>query len=408
MPDVFMPRLSDTMTEGRISSWLKHEGEVVERGEVIAEIETDKATMDLESYESGVLTRILVPAGATAQIGEPVAVIGAQPDTAEPVRPTDTGAVRPPPTPQPSMLPRIRRESTEQAPILATPLVRRLAQEHGLDLATVTGSGPHGRIVRADVEPLLGHHEPEAAGAIPPPPPPQPPTTAPAPEDVEVPLNNIQRITAERLSTSAAVPHFHLTVAVDAGPLLRLRTDLNEEARSGPDRCSVNDLLLRAVALTLAEHREVNASWADGVVIRHEHVNVGVAVSLDAGLIVPVVHDADRKTVAQITAETRAMTSRARTGRLTPDEFSGGTFTVSNLGMFAIDQFTAVINPPQAAILAVGSAIEEPVARGGKVVIQPTMRLTLTNDHRVLDGATSATFLHDLVQYLEHPLRLLT
>jgi pyruvate dehydrogenase E2 component (dihydrolipoamide acetyltransferase) len=224
---------------------------------------------------------------------------------------------------------------------------------------------------------------------------------------VEVPLRTIRRITAERLTASAAAPHFHLTAAVDAAPLLELRRQLNDQAFPDGVRCSVTDLLVRAAAVTLAQHPEVNASWGGDKVIRHGRVSVGIAVALEDGLIVPVVRDADRKGVVEIAAEARRLVERARSGRLTPDEFSGGTFTISNLGMFGIEHFTAVINPPQAAILAVGTAREEPVARDGGVVTRPVMRLTMTSDHRVLDGAVSAAFLHDLVGMLEQPLRLL-
>lgn len=383
MPDVFMPRLSDTMTEGVISTWVKHEGDTVQRGDVLAEIETDKAVMELESYESGVLTRIIAPEGSTVPIGQPIAVIG-----------EESGA--PPPPAAAAVAP----AAPGGARVRATPLVRRLAREHGVDLATVTGTGPNGRVVRADLEGALAG--PVARpGAV----------AAPAPVaargDEEVPLNAIRRITAERLTQSAAVPHFHLTAAVDAGPLLELRRQLNDQV-FGPDaRCSVTDLLVRAVGLNLARHPEVNASWGGDRILWHGHVNVGIAVALDDGLIVPVLRDADQKPVAAIVAEARELTSRARAGRLTPEEFTGGTFTISNLGTFGIEHFTAVINPPESAILAVGSAREEAVVHEGDLVVRPVMRLTMTSDHRVLDGAVSAAFLQDLVGSLEHPLRLL-
>lgn len=411
-----MPRLSDTMTEGRISSWLRHEGDTVARGEVLAEIETDKAIMELESYDSGVLTRILVEEGVTVPIGAPIALIGEEQEAAETSPPTTAPTSEAPTTPPATgeavgAAPGETRDTphagdSPESRIRATPLVRRLAREHGLDLATVTGSGPAGRIVRADIDALMDGRTPQQPAASTPQSPPS--RTAPTTTgDVEVAPSNIRRITAERLTASATTPHFHLTVAVDAGPLLALHRQLNEPVFPEETHYSINDLLIRGVALTLARHREINASWGGDKVIRYGQVNVGIAVAVEAGLIVPVLRDADHKSLAEIAAESRDMAERARAGRLTPDELNGGTFTISNLGMFGIEHFTAVINPPQAAILAVGGARDEPVARDGEVTVQPTMRLTMTSDHRLLDGAISAAFLSDLVALLERPLRLL-
>lgn len=420
MPDVFMPRLSDTMTEGVIRSWVKHEGDTVEHGDVIAEIETDKAVMDLECYESGELTQIVAPEGSTVPVGQTIAVIDGEPAEAAPTSAPATAeavpeAPPPPTTAEPASAPAAAAApvSAEQSKVRATPLVRQLAREHAINLTTVAGSGPSGRIVRADLDTLLTE-QPAAAGSSAPAPEPEP-TTAPAPPvvstpaatDEQVPLSPIRKITAERLTQSAAAPSFHLTVAVDAGPLLDLRADLNRQVFTGDIRCSVTDLLVRAVAVNLAAHREVNASWGGNTILRHAQVNVGIAVALDEGLIVPVIRDADRKGIAEIAAEAHALAGRARDGRLTPDEYSGGTFTISNLGTFGIEHFTAVINPPEAAILAIGAAREEPVVRDGDIVTAPIMRMTLTSDHRVLDGAVSASFLHDLVQILGRPLRIL-
>lgn len=399
MPDVLMPRLSDTMTEGVLTSWLKHEGDTVQRGDVLAEIETDKAVMELESYDSGVLTRILAAEGTTVPIGQPIAVIGEEGAVPAAPSPVSAAAAAPSPATAASAAPaRPQPPAPAGGAVRATPLVRRLARERGIDLTTLAGTGPNGRIVRADLEEL-------AAGQGPARRPEQPPAAVAT--DEEVPLTAIRRITAERLTQSAAAPHFHLTMAVDAGPLLELRAELNRQVFTGGDRCSVTDLLVRAAAVTLAGHREVNASWAGDRVLRHGQVNVGVAVALDDGLIVPVIRDADRKGVAEIAAEAHALTTRARAGRLTPDEFTGGTFTISNLGTFGVESFTAVINPPEAAILAVGSAREEAVVRDGQVVVRPVLRLTMTSDHRVLDGAVSAAFLRELVELLGQPLRLL-
>jgi pyruvate dehydrogenase E2 component (dihydrolipoamide acetyltransferase) len=436
MPDVIMPRLSDTMTEGIIAQWLKAEGDDVRRGDTLAEIETDKATMELEAYASGVLTRILAQPGSTVPIGQPIAVIG-EPDGADsadradrapadpaPVTPTVTSpAVTTPAVTTPAVTaasgpadpaPGPARRPAEAGPGLSlrsSPLARALARKHGLDLATVTGTGPGGRIVRADVE-AAAAAGPAGPAATRPAGQPQPPAPAPAAatgpgaEDERIPLSSIRRITAQRLAESAAAPHFYLTSVVDVGALLALRAELNAQlAPSGP-KISVTDLLIRACALTLREHPEVNSSWGGDHLLRHGRVNVGIAVALTDGLIVPVVPDADRKSITQVATEAHILGERARAGKLTPDQFSGGTFTISNLGMYGIDQFTAVINPPEAAILAVGTTREQPVLRDGQLVNVHRLKLTLTVDHGVLDGATAAAFLRDLVTLLERPLRI--
>jgi pyruvate dehydrogenase E2 component (dihydrolipoamide acetyltransferase) len=407
-----MPRLSDTMTEGVITQWLKHEGDTVQAGDVLAEIETDKATMELEAYDSGTLTRILVQPGRTVPIGETIAVIGEPSGTPVPVpAPESVAAAAPAVAPAPvTPVP-----DAAGGAIRTSPLARSLARKHGLDLHTVRGSGPGGRIVRADVEAAIAGR-PEPAQPAPSTPAPLPAATAPAPlpaataaaEDVRVPLSSIRRITAQRLTESAAAPHFYLTSVVDAEPLLALRRDLNGALAAQQLKVSVTDLLVKAAAVTLRAHPEVNASWGGDHLIQRAHVNVGIAVALEEGLIVPVVRDADSKSLSEVARDAHALTDRARDGKLTPDEFSGGTFTISNLGMFGIDHFTAVINPPEAAILAVGAARQEAVVRDGVLVPATTMKLTLSIDHRVLDGATAAAFQRDLVGLLEHPLRVLT
>jgi pyruvate dehydrogenase E2 component (dihydrolipoamide acetyltransferase) len=269
-----------------------------------------------------------------------------------------------------------------------------------LDIGHISGSGPGGRVVRADVE--------AAIAARPSPASPAPgPSIAPTAEDERIPLTSIRRITAQRLSESATAPHFELTSVVDAGALLALRAELNAALADVGLKISVTDLLIRACALALRTHPQVNTSWGGDHLLRYGHINVGCAVALEDGLIVPVVRDADRKSLTEIATEAHALADRARAGKLRPDEFSGGTFTISNLGMFGIDHFTAVINPPEAAILAVGAAREEAVVRDGQLVAASTMKLTLANDHRVLDGATAAAFLRDLVALLEHPLRIM-
>lgn len=303
--------------------------------------------------------------------------------------------------------------------MITSPLARSLARKNGLDLASIAGTGPGGRIVRADVEAAIARLS--AAEPAAPAPVAAVPVVEARPilassaraadghvaEDQQVPLSSIRRITAQRLTESAAAPHFSLTSVVDAEPLLGLRKQLNDQLPDLGPRVSVTDLLIRACAVVLRAHPEVNSSWGGDHLVRHARINVGCAVSLDDGLIVPVIRDADRKSVTEIAAEAHALSERARSGRLTPDQFSGGTFTISNLGMHGVDHFTAVINPPEAGILAVGAARADAVVRGGQLAAGMTMKLTLAIDHRVLDGATAAAFLHDLVSLIEQPLRIL-
>jgi pyruvate dehydrogenase E2 component (dihydrolipoamide acetyltransferase) len=321
--------------------------------------------------------------------------------------------------------------------VRTSPLARALARKHGIDLTVVRGTGPGGRVVRADIEDAIGQlartpQAPQPAApapigpaapttvtptapvqTVPPEPvtPTGPPASAAAPaapvlDAEEVPLSTVRRLTAQRLATSArGAPHFYLTVVADADELLAFRAQVNDR-RGAVIKISVTDLLIKACATALAAHPQVNVSWDETRIVRHRHVNVGVAVAIGDGLIVPVIRDADRKAVAGIARESHDLTARPRARRLTPDEFSGGTFTVSNLGMYGIRQFTAVINPPQAAILAVGAAVRQPVVRGGEVTIGTTITLTLSIDHRALDGATGAAFLTDLQQLIEEPLSI--
>lgn len=411
MPEVQMPRLSDTMEEGVLSRWLKAEGDQIHKGDVIAEIETDKAVMDLEAYDEGLLTALLVTEGTTVPIGQPIAIIGedsvpkqTRAQTLEP----DAGTV----PALPSLnTPTVLAPKQSGAHLRATPLVRKIARERGIDLETLTGSGPGGRIVRVDIEHLAASpvaaktqrsaHTSNTTST--------PQVTTPAAGaivDEEVALSTIRRITAERLTASAATPHFYLTSIADAERLLAFRSDLNADLSEAEPKVSVTDLLIRACAMALRTHRIVNSSWAKDKIVTHGHVNVGIAVATNAGLIVPVVSDADRKGIRMIAAETQSLTERARNGTLKPREFSGGTFTISNLGMYGVDHFTAIINPPEAAILAIGAATPTPVARDGEIVVHPIIKLTLSVDHRVVDGAPAADFLRDLIAIVEAPMRL--
>ena len=418
MADIIMPRLSDTMEEGTIARWLKQPGDQVSRGEVIAEIDTDKATMDLEAYEDGVLERILVGEGSTAPIGQAIASLagpGGAPAPAATV--ARAPASEPAPAaPAPSVAPENPAASlgTSDRPVaptsspLSSPLARSLARRHGLEIADIVGSGPGGRVVRADVEAAIGDGR-AAVAAMPTP----GPLATPAGgaerggDDVEiVPLGNLRRRTAERLSISAQVPHFSLTSVVDAERLVAFRGEVNRGLDDSTKKISVTDLLVKACATVLRGNPEINSSWDGDKLLRYRRINIGLAVAVPDGLAVPVVHDADRKSVREISAESRALAERARQGKLSLNDIGGGTFTISNLGMFGIDQFTAVLNPPQAAILAVGAARSEPIVRDGAVVAGTTMKLTLSVDHRVLDGATAATFLAELCATLENPLRI--
>jgi pyruvate dehydrogenase E2 component (dihydrolipoamide acetyltransferase) len=417
MPDVLMPRLSDTMEEGVLSQWVKKEGDEVHKGDVLAEIETDKATMELEAYDEGVLQRLLVPEGTTVPIGQPIAVIGDQGGTAAPPAAPEPAPSVPAPAAEPSP-PRPAAPSppgasaAAAAQIRTSPLARRMARDHGIDMATIAGTGPGGRIVRADVEAAVAAAEsrpastPATGPALPASEPAKATSATVAADDEEVALSAVRRITARRLTESATAPHFYLTSVIDAGRLLAFRAEINDRLATTGTKVSVTDLLVRACAVALRAHPQVNSSWAGDKILRHRRIHVGVAVALDDGLIAPVIRDADRKTLGEIATEARELAERARAGRLTPDEFTGGTFTISNLGMFGVDHFTAVINPPEAAILAVGAATQEPVVRDGQLASRTTIKLTLSIDHRVLDGATAAGFLRDLKGILEEPLRL--
>ncbi|ORX16775.1 dihydrolipoamide acetyltransferase [Mycolicibacterium wolinskyi] len=389
-----MPRLSDTMEEGVIIAWHKNIGDRVERGDILAEIETDKAIMELESYDEGILERMLAGEGDRVPIGIPIAVIGdGSGASTEPVgAPTPAPApAATPPAPAPA--PAAPQASGDRPK--ASPLARKIAAENGVDLAAVTGSGPGGRIIRKDVENV------------------RPAETPAAPTPVEgdfdaVPLTTLQRVAAKRLTESKqTAPHFYLTAAVDVTALLAFRETVNDSLRAadGP-KVSVNDFIVRAVASALRSNPGVNVSFGGDVLLHHHGVHIGVAVAVEAGLVVPVVRDADRKSVSQIAVETKEMAGRARIGKLRADEMSGGTFTISNLGMFGIEQFAAVINPPEAAILAVGAATDELRLIDGEVVARKILRLTLSADHRAIDGATGAVFLRDLTTLLENPLRI--
>ena len=421
MADVTMPRLSDTMEEGTIASWLKKPGEKVDRGEVIAQIETDKATMDLTAFEAGTLQEILAPEGSTVAIGQPVARIGngkAAPAPAEkalaPAEEAAPRAEKPAPTaekPAPTAenaAPTAEVAATSSSPddrpasadgkTRASPMARHLAAEHDLDLSNIQGSGPQGRVIRADVEAALTSTQATQ----------EQPTVPSEGDDQRVTLSQMRRTIARRMAESTrTVPHFFLTLTVDAAELVKLRKQITESTADEGFKISFNDMVVKAAALAIRKVPDINVSFAEDSLIRHQRINIGVAVATERGLIVPVVRDVDQKSLGQISREARDLAERANSGKLQPADYSGGTFTISNLGMFGIEQFNAVINPPEAAILAVGAIAREPAEHDGQIVLRERMKLTLSVDHRALDGAMGARYLQALKQVLEKPMLLL-
>ncbi|GAB2692489.1 dihydrolipoamide acetyltransferase family protein [Nocardia thraciensis] len=437
MPEITMPRLSDTMEDGVIASWLKQVGDPVARGEVLAEIETDKALMELEAYDDGVLEQILADAGARVPIGEPIAIVGdgsgAVSATSAPAGNPGSGSATSGSTGAAgSGSSGAEGNSTtgQDSPAAATaaagrpkssPLARKVARELGVDLAAVTGTGPGGRITRQDVESAhrTGGFAAGGSGAA------LDPGTSgdgydgvgagtggsaplPSGDYDEVPLSRIQQVSATRLAQSMQqAPHIYLTSAIDVTDLLAFRADVNATLEAaGKGKVSVNDLLVKAVASTLRADPAVNVSFAGDKLLRRNGIHLGIAVATPAGLLVPVIRDADRKSVSEIGAEARELAGRARDRKLRAEEMSGGTFTISNLGMFGVEQFTAVINPPESAILAVGAAQDELRLDGDAVVARKILRITMSADHRAIDGAVAAKFLQQLKDLLEHPLRI--
>lgn len=413
--EIVMPRLSDTMDRGTIAKWNKQAGDRVKRGDVLLEIETDKANMDLESYAEGILARIMVKEGEVAEVGAPIGVVAKDEVELQKLQSSGPGGEAPtqelevrPVTQTADKAGRVEKSSgngalTTEAEMThgsdrlkASPLARRIAEQSGIDLATVRGTGPGGRIVRQDVESVTAISTPTRELPV------MPPSAAPSEADEEVTLSRMQLTVGRRLSASKfTAPHFYVTLEIDMTHAVRMRVQINE-AESDLN-VSFNDLVVKAAGVALRRHAAVNSSFQDGKIIRHGRVNVGIAVDLPGGLIVPVMKDVDRKGLREITRETKALVVAAREAKLKPDSFEGGTFTVSNLGMFGVDQFTAIINPPESAILAVGAIVEKPVVVNGEVVVRSRMRVTLSCDHRVIYGAEAAAFLAELRRTLEHP-----
>jgi pyruvate dehydrogenase E2 component (dihydrolipoamide acetyltransferase) len=403
---VHMEALSPTMEEGRLVKWAKREGDAVKTGETLAEVETDKAIMELVARADGQLIKVLVPEGSTVPVGNVVAYLGApgeKVDGGEPAAPANTsgqgkgeeGRVMPAPTPAPPIV-----AAADATRVKASPLAKRIAKDSGVDLKLVAGSGPGGRVVKRDLE--GAPPTARAASVVPVPLPafPVPVSRSGAPFE-DVPLTQIRKTIAKRLATSLGpVPHFFLTIEADMERAAEAREALEVKV-------SYNDIVIKAVALALVRHRACNAWFQEDHIRYWNEVHIGMAVAVDDGLITPVIRNADMKSLSQIGAEARELAQKARNRRLKPEEYTGATFSVSNLGMFDIDEFTAVINPPEAGIVAIGSIVPKPVAEGGQVAVRRRLRLTMSCDHRVIDGATGAAFLKTLKQMLENPLAML-
>jgi pyruvate dehydrogenase E2 component (dihydrolipoamide acetyltransferase) len=427
--NILMPALSPTMTEGKLAKWHVKAGDAVKSGQVICEIETDKATMEVEAVDEGKIGQLVVPEGTEGvKVNAVIAVLLEEGETSVPAgaaaaspppkqaaapvtkpAPAPMQAAPPPPPPpkptaptaQPAVAPSGQR-------IFASPLAKRIAAEKGVNLASLKGSGPNGRIVKADVESAKPGAAPAPSTA-----PKAAPTAAPqpivtAPGDKRVPHTAIRKVIARRmLESKQTVPHFYLTVDLEIDALLAARQAINDVARKQGAKVSVNDMVIKACAKALRDHPECNASWTEEEMVLYGAVDIAVAVATDRGLITPIVRNADMKGVAQISIEMKDLAGRAKEGKLKLNEFQGGGFTISNLGMFGVNSFSAIINPPQAMILAVGVGEERVVARKGQMVIRQMMSCTLAVDHRAVDGAMGAQFLQTLRAYIEQPAAML-
>ena len=432
---ILMPALSPTMTEGTLATWQKKEGEVVAIGDVIAEIETDKATMEVEAVEEGTLGKILVAEGTEGvAVNTPIAVLleegedaAALDQAAAPAAPApapeETAPAPAAPDPAaPATAPASTGTSAAGARVFASPLARRMARQAGLDLAAIAGSGPNGRIVKADIEAALAKGPaPVAPAPTPVAPTPSPPAAAATSgpdakalaDAYGIPYtlqknSGMRKTIARRLGESKqTVPHFYLTVECELDALLTLRKDLNTRAEASGVKLSVNDLVIKAAAAALRKVPGANASWAEDAILLYDRVDISVAVATDGGLITPIIKDADRKGLAAISAEMKDLAARARDNKLKPEEFQGGTFSLSNLGMFGIKEFSAIINPPQGCILAIGAGAQRPVVKDGALAIATVMSATLSVDHRVVDGALGAQYLQAFKALIEDPIGLM-
>ena len=418
-----MPRMSDTMEEGNIVGWLKKVGDTVEPGDILAEVETDKATMELESYQEGVLLYIGVKEGPVPVNGI-LAVIGEAGEDYKAVLEAAEGETVAAVEEQTVETPQVEETVPETAEVeaapatvvieekrlKASPLAKRMASEAGVDISQVSGTGDNGRIIKRDIESFLQSQPAPAVAAPTPPEPAQPVVPAfnfnGSGENFEdIPVSQMRKTIARRLGESKfSAPHFYLTVEIDMEEAIKARTEINELS---PVRISFNDIIVKACAVALRQHPAINASWLGDKIRRNNNINIGVAVAVEDGLLVPVIRHADMKSLSQIKVEVKELAEKAKNRKLQPDEMQGNTFTISNLGMFDIEEFTAIINTPDSCILAVGTIVEKPVVKNGELAIGNRMKVTLSCDHRVVDGATGAQFLQTLKGILEAPIRLL-
>ena len=446
--NILMPALSPTMTEGTLARWLKKEGDDVRAGDVIAEIETDKATMEVEAVDEGVLSKILVPDGtAGVKVNEPIAVLAGDGEDAAAPAPAAPPAQAPaasapvaapaPPAPTAAATPTPKANGHDPASghegdrVFASPLARRMARQANIDLSSLKGSGPNGRIVRADIEarqapgaaqpsPVEAQAGAREAEALPPPVQQAKPEAKPAPKPAAAPVtaphqlvpnSTMRKVIARRLLEShQLVPNFYVTMDIEIDALLKLRADLNARApKDGPGKfkLSVNDLVIKAAAAALRRVPKVNATYTEDAMVVYDDIDISVAVSMPDGLITPIVRKADQKGLAAISNEMKDLGARAKSGKLKPEEFQGGSFSISNLGMFGVKQFTAIINPPQAAILAVGAGEKRPVVKDGALAVATVMTCTLSVDHRVADGALGAEWMAVFKGIVEDPLSLM-
>jgi pyruvate dehydrogenase E2 component (dihydrolipoamide acetyltransferase) len=422
--NILMPALSPTMTEGTLSRWLKKEGEEVHAGDVIAEIETDKATMEVEAVDEGVLGKILVADGTqNVKVNEPIAILVEEGEAVPAAAPAPKpAAASPPPAPAPAAQPHPSRPAPQsgngQIPegerIFVSPLARRMARQAGLELATLKGSGPNGRIVKADIEAALQKApapapQPAITPAVPAPAA-RPAATITAPHRL-VPHSSMRKVIARRLTEAkSTIPHFYVSMDVEIDALIKLMADLNAKSpKDAPDSylITINDMVIKASAATLRRVPTVNASWTDDGMVLFDDVDISVAVAIPDGLITPIVRRADQKGLATISREMKDLAGRAREGKLKPEEFQGGGFSISNMGMFGVTEFAAIINPPQSAILAVAAGRKRPVVKNDALAIATVMTCTLSVDHRVVDGALGARWLREFKRIVEDPLSLL-
>jgi len=401
-----MPALSPTMKEGNLAKWVKKEGDKIKAGEVIAEIETDKATMEVEAVDEGILGKILIAEGTeNVAINSCIALILEEGEDKKSLENYAPKIITPVTAKEEKKIPKQVQDNnplTTDNKIKSSPLAKRIAKEEGISLAGISGSGPHGRIIKDDILEFA-----KSAGS-------KTGTVRRNPqESYAIKNNNIRKIIAKRLLESKqTIPHFYLSCEFKVDKLLELRTALNEAAEHDENgnpayKISVNDLIIKATAMALKKAPQANSSWSDDAVLIYNNIDIAMAVAIDGGLITPIIRNTDQKTIQAISKETKELAKKARDGKLQPEEFQGGTFSISNLGMYGIDNFTAIVNPPQSCILAVSRSIEKPVVEHGQIKIAHMMNVTLSSDHRLVDGAIGAEFLKALRRYIEHPILML-